>query len=182
MQTPTILQPAGADLQQQIRQLRRRRVRSLVLRISMAAGAVIGALAIAWPWYRFSFSLTDSLPDHFYLIRVGTLPSRIGQYVAFYPPDNRFYPHHTGFLKRVRGMAGDIITRQGRRFYVDGIYVGTAKTRSLGGLPLSPGPVGTLPLDTYWVWTPDTDSYDSRYADIGWIPADHVVGTAIPLF
>lgn len=141
--------------------------------------AVFGWIA---PEQRLALSLTTSLPARLWLIDVGQQPQR-GDYIAFRIPENRFYRSgHGGFLKIARGIPGDRVTHEGPDFLVDGQFVGTAKRESLGGLPLAPGPTGVLPPEHYFVWTPDADSFDSRYADIGWIPQSSIVGVARPLF
>lgn len=169
--------PSDAEIRRERRRRGRRRILALVL---LAVGLVLAAGA-AWPRYRITVSLTDSLPDRVYLVHVGRWPQR-GDLVAFRPPPNRFYPDGTGFVKIVRGVGGDRVTRDATTFRVDGVAVGVAKSHSLGGLPLEPGPVGTIPYGRYFVWTPDPDSFDSRYADIGWIGRDRLVGVAEPLF
>lgn len=153
---------------------------SLALLVWTVALSIIGRWIV--PDHRVVFSFTDSLPAHVWLVHLGQKPVR-GDTIAFRIPKNRFYPHrYGGFLKIARGVAGDQVTREGRDFWIDGVFVGTAKQHSLRGLPLDPGPTGVLPPGHYFVWTPDVDSFDSRYADIGWISQDRVVGVARPLF
>lgn len=161
--------------------LRRQRVILVCIRLLAAIAILYAVAAFVSPWYRLTMSFTHSLPARLWLVAVGRVPQR-GDYVAFRIPPNRFYPSdHGGFLKIARGVAGDQVTRQGRQFFVDGKYIGTAKTESLNGLPLEPGPVGVIPSGEWFVWTPDVDSFDSRYADIGWIRQDQVVGVARPV-
>ncbi len=152
--------------------------------------AWLGAgIAVAWavvqglsPWVRLGINGTDSLPGVLYLVLKTEAPKTHGDLVAFYPPENRFYPKGMFFIKKAMGMPGDEVTRKGRDFYINGEYVATAKTRSRSGKPLRPGPVGVIPEGHYFVWTPHPDSFDSRYEDIGWIPTDRVIGRAVRLF
>ena len=161
--------------------LRRQRAVLLSIRIAAAAAILYAVAAFVSPWYRVTVSLTHSLPSHLWLVAVGRTPQR-GDYIAFRVPPNRFYPSdHGGFLKIARGVAGDQVTRRGREFFVNGESIGIAKSVSLNGLPLEPGPVGVIPAGEWFVWTPDVDSYDSRYADIGWVRQDQVVGVARPV-
>ena len=111
-------------------------------------------------------------------MHVGKRPTSRGEVVAFRPPPNRFYPERMVFVKKVLGLPGDRVTRTGRDFFINGTYVATAKWRARSGEPLSPGPVGVIPAGAYFLWTPHPDSYDSRYEDIGWIPAERLVGRA----
>jgi conjugal transfer pilin signal peptidase TrbI len=160
----------------------RQRVKSTCINLLVVFAIVYTAGAMLSPYWRLTLSFTDSLPSKVWLVHVGQVPVR-GDYVAFRIPPNRFYPNrYGGFLKIVRGTAGDLVTRDGRRFSVNGQFVGTAKSVSRNGLPLDPGPVGMIPPDFYFVWTPEVDSFDSRYADIGWIAKDRIVGVARPVF
>ncbi|MCP5152447.1 MAG: S26 family signal peptidase [Chromatiales bacterium] len=101
-----------------------------------------------------------------------------GDVIALRPPPNRFFPRPLGFLKVVRGVPGDVVTRDGRLFLVNGEPVGVAKSHAHNGEPLTPGPEGVIPPDHYFVWSPHPDSFDSRYADIGWIASDRILGRA----
>jgi len=176
MTAPSLMIDAAATLAST-----RRRGRIRIAVLLGVVGVALLAYAVLWPRYRITYSLTESLPWRLYLVHIGQRPLR-GDLAAFYPPDNRFYPHHSGFMKYVAGVAGDQVTREGQAFYINDRAVGIAKTTSRYGLPLDPGPVGVIPDGFYFVWTPEVDSYDSRYADIGWIPLSRVVGVAEPLF
>ncbi len=134
------------------------------------------------PWYRLGINGTDSLPGLVYLVFNGELPNKRGDVIAFYPPSNRFYPERMFFVKKAMGLPGDSVTRQGQDFFINRRWVAMAKTRSNSGNSLAPGPEGIIPEGSWFVWTPHPDSYDSRYADIGWIPKDRVIGRAVRLF
>lgn len=146
---------------------------------SAASIALLGAGLAALPNdLRVGLNATDSLPGLVYVVRAGVLPASRGEAVAFRPPENRFYPERMVFVKKVLGLPGDHVTRTGRNFFINGEYVATAKRRARSGELLPPGPVGVIPAGAYFVWTPHPDSYDSRYEDIGWIPAERLVGRA----
>ena len=149
---------------------------------TLASVPLIGALtlgAAALPDdVRIGYNVTDSLPGLVYIVRAGELPASRGEAVAFRPPANPFYPDRMVFVKKVLGLPGDRVTRTGRDFFINGAYVATAKWRARSGEPLVPGPEGVIPAGAYFVWTPHPDSYDSRYEDIGWIPAARLVGRA----
>src|SRR3546814_6721237 len=65
-----------------------------------------------------------------------------------------------------RSVGGDVVTRTGRTFLVNGRPVVIAKERSRLGEPLALGPTGTIPPGCYFVGTPHKDGFDSRYAGI----------------
>ena len=75
------------------------------------------------------------------------------------------------------GVAGDVVTRQGRVFLINGTPAATAKSRSRAGEPLALGPTGVIPRGCYFVATSHKDGFDSRYAAIGWICRDRILGT-----
>lgn len=159
---------------------RKKRIQRLILRMAIGAVAASAAMLAASPWYRLAFNGSESLRGLVYLVIVGAQSQR-DELIAFYPVPNRFYRNGMYFVKLARGVGGDVIERRGLDFYVNGTHQATAKTRSLQGLPLLPGPEGSLPDGFFWVWTPHPDSFDSRYADVGWIAPDRVLGRAIRL-
>ena len=119
-----------------------------------------------------------------WLNRTGT-PAR-GDLIVFIPPSSPLLTRHFGpkprpFGKRVVGVAGDRVTEQDRMFFVNGKPVALAKTASRAGEPLVLGPTGTIPTGCYFVAAQHKDSFDSRYAAIGWICARQVLGTGSPV-
>ena len=159
----------------------RRFKRWIVLAVAIILFVWLVSLLLS-PWYRLGINGTDSLPGVLYLVFKHGTPDTRGDLVAFYPPENRFYPKDMFFIKQVMGMPGDAVTRHGQEFYLNGEYIATAKTHSQSGKLLDPGPTGIIPNDHYFAWTPHPDSYDSRYADIGWISKDRIIGRAVRLF
>jgi len=49
-------------------------------------------------------------------------------------------------------------------------------------VPLEKGRVGVIPLGHVYVNADHQDSLDSRYALMGWVPNEIILGRAIPLF
>lgn len=92
------------------------------------------------------------------------------------------YGKGLAFGKIVKGMPGDVVTRKGLDFYINGKYVATAKERATTGQPLNPGPTGVIPPGRYFVYAPNPNSLDSRYEITGWIRQERVIGKAIPIF
>lgn len=165
------------------RMKRARRTMGFLL-ASMLAGLLIQQLVYALTPYRLWFNIVSkSLPGSVYLVELGTLPTQRGDAITFIPPPNRFYPPGLKFTKLATGLPGDVISRDpaNRWVFVNGENFGELQTRSSRG-ELLPGPVGVVPPDHYWVWTPHPLSLDSRYADIGYIPRDRVLGRAVRLF
>lgn len=128
---------------------------------------------------------TESLPNWAFFVEKGVLPAR-GQYVFFRVPETALVVEHFGhgvkpFGKLVYGVAGDAVTRSGAVVSVNGKAVATLKPLSKRGEALTPGPVGRVPDGCYFVATPHKDGFDSRYADIGWVCRNQIVGTGVPV-
>lgn len=122
----------------------------------------------------FGINSSASLPHRLFLIHKGKQPAR-GQYVAF-----RW--NGTTFVKILAGVPGDSVARKERDFFVNGEFVGTAKTHGLSGASLDAAPAGVVPLGRYFVAAPHPDSLDSRYSPPGLIEQSQIIGRAYALF
>ncbi len=125
-------------------------------------------------------NLSPSLP-HWAVWLDRTVQPQRGDLAVFLPPRSQLLRRHFGpkpppFAKRVLGMAGDRVTERGRTFYVNGSAVAYAKPASRHGEPLALGPTGVIPAGCLFVAAPHKDSFDSRYAAIGWICRPEVLG------
>lgn len=131
--------------------------------------------------YQLAWNITDSLPEKLFLIEVGKLPQK-EDYVMFYAPGSSTLKQGETVIKIVKGIFEDEVSQESQNFYINGEKTAVAKTHSLKGRILQTGPTGKIPFGKYFVWTPHLDSYDSRYAEIGWIDESLIVGVAHPLF
>jgi len=68
-----------------------------------------------------------------------------------------------------------------RRVWLDGEAVGRAKAFALDGRVLEPVSPGRVPQDHYFVFADHADSHDSRYAEVGLVPRDRILGRAVAL-
>ncbi len=123
---------------------------------------------------------TTSLPNWAFLIDRKRAPAR-GDYIFFDPPPGPLLARHFGtdpqpFGKIVYGVAGDRVAQQGRLFSINGRPVSLAKPATRFGEPLALGPIGVIPHGCYFVGTAHPDSFDSRYAAIGWICRPRIIG------
>lgn len=128
---------------------------------------------------------TTSLPSWAFLVDRTRQPHR-GDVVLFMPPESPLVRAHFGaqpkpFGKVVYGVAGDTVSHYGRTVLVNGKPVGVAKTVSKRGEALALGPTGIIPRGCFHVGTPHPDSFDSRYAAIGWICRDRILGVGTPV-
>jgi len=115
-----------------------------------------------------------------------TAQPRRGDLILFDPPASRLLSRHFGprpqpFGKRVIGVEGDRVTAHDRLFFVNGVAAVRAKPASRLGEPLALGPTGIIPAGCYFVATDHRDSFDSRYAAIGWICRPRVLGVGRPV-
>lgn len=153
------------------------------LTYSMVVILSVGVLLLFLkPYYMLGINQTDSLPGLVYLVQKQEKPAR-GDLVVFRIPEGaKRYPRGYTFTKIAVGVAGDKVEFRGREVFVNGVSRGLAKPHSRHGEPLDLGPAGLIPAGHYFAWTPHKDSYDSRYADIGWVTPDRLEGRAIALF
>jgi len=109
----------------------------------------------------------------------GTAPE-IGDRVLFEPPASLDSP--VPFLKTVRGVSGMAVTvGEDRTVYLDGVPMGRAKANALDGRPLEPIEPGVIPPGHYYLFADHADSHDSRYAEVGLVPATRILGRAVAM-
>lgn len=162
--------------------LRRRELRYFMAGMAALAVGYPVSAAIGGHYYMLNINLTESLPYRVSVVDKTARPGR-GELLAFTMGINKRFPPGTVAVKIVGGLPGDAVTMdEDRYFYVNGQRIGRAKALSRKGEPLALGPTGRLPAGHYFAYTPHPDSYDSRYADIGWITPKQVVGRASILF
>lgn len=135
--------------------------------------------------HAFLINTSVSLPNWAFLIHRNKRPLR-GEHVFFTPPASRLVTRHFGappllFGKIVYGVAGDIVVRAGRDVFINGRRVGRMKPRTRLGEELRPGPTGRIPQGCLYAGTPHPDGFDSRYAEIGFVCAEQIIGTGEPI-
>ena len=139
---------------------------------------IIGVVA---NYYSIGVNETKSLPHSIFVINKTKTPNQTEQYLAFNYTSKSGKKHI--FIKKVAGLAGDEVSVDSNRvFKINNKYNLKAKEISLGGDKLELGQTGIIPLDSYFVYSPHEDSYDSRYKGIGMVKPEDVVGIAYPLF
>jgi conjugal transfer pilin signal peptidase TrbI len=131
--------------------------------------------------YAIALNRSSSLTGSIYLIkRDGVVPPK-GEFVAVRPGITPVYQWDVMYVKILGGVPGDKVEEKNREYFVNGEKRAKAKRESRLGLPLQLGPIGVIPEGQYFIYTPSPDGYDSRYHDIGWLPAESVVGAAYVL-
>lgn len=143
------------------------------------------AMALFTRNFTFGYNFSNSLPHKLYFINKNIKEMRDlnkGDYIAFVWQGD-YYPHGTQFLKQIAGEPGDVVTRNGREYFVNGKSVGVAKEFSLDGEPLEGNSFeGVIPRAHLWVKGESPDSLDSRYATTGLVGYGQFIGKAYPLF
>lgn len=132
-------------------------------------------------------SVDHSLPDdHLYVVAKWSKNPSKNSKMAFRTSEGPFGPP-AGLVvvKYIYGMPGDIVTtggETGRDVFINGVRVAHAKPYSKTGKPLPLTTGGVIPQGMLYIGTPSKDSYDSRYATMGLVPFDRIVGQVVTLF
>lgn len=149
--------------------------------------ALIRLFAHHLPVLPLLFNWTPSLP--FKVVLVDYRSSAIGRgdlvvYAFEGPAGQLAYPglRHQALFKRVAGVAGDVVTVQGRDVYVNGVPVGRAKTHAFDRRALDPIVPTVIPAGHLYVQGTGPDSFDSRYTLSGLVRVQDVKSRVIPLF
>ena len=103
-----------------------------------------------------------------------------GDVVIFDPPDA--LGATAPYLKTVRGLPGAVVGVDEKRWVsLDGERVGRAKAFALDGWPLVTITPARIPPGHYYLHADHPDSHDSRYAEIGLVPRERILGRAVAL-
>ena len=138
-------------------------------------------LTVLWLFAASRIYINTSWSDDawgYVLLPLGT--PAIGEQVLFEPPVavNAAVP----YLKTVRGLPGAQVTVDGNRTVaVDGVMLGRAKTKALDGRTLEATVPGIVPDGHYYLHGDHVDSHDSRYAEIGLVARQRILGRALAL-
>lgn len=148
--------------------------------------------ALVWlifdnPWTMININWTQSVPYHVVFVVKG-MPANKGQYVAVKYEGPRIDSHYPSelFLKKIAGVEGDSVSLRTSTdgvttAYLNEIPVGVIKRHTSLGTPLIPTHEGIIPAGQFYLMAPHADSFDSRYAQVGWPSSKQIVGRAIPL-
>ena len=158
--------------------LRRRYAALGLLAIGLAATQ---ALAQWRDGHLVLINTTDSLDQWAFLVDRNQIPER-GDFAFFRAPQTAFIARHFGpdvppFGKLVYGVGGDIVSRTGDLVRINGRVVARLKPFTRKGEALLPGPTGPVPQNCFYLGSPHRDGLDSRYAQIGFVCRDRLLGT-----
>ena len=153
--------------------------------------AVMIALAVLWLGLASRVHVNASWSDEAWGYAAfplfGAAPE-IGDRVLFEPPEAAWPGPRSGlgsrvpYLKSVRGVPGMTVSVDADgTVRLDGVPAGRAKTHALDGRPLAPIEPGVIPPGYFYVHAGHVDSHDSRYAEIGLVPAARILGRAVAM-
>jgi len=160
---------------------------TFIYRVGLPLLGVILFFSIASNYYRLAFNTTESLAGSVYLIDKNALPER-GDIAAFIPPHGNINTNQKGylstssFLKETIGVSGDEVIITDTDVFVNAQHLGPIYSEGSNGQVLIPTKSGIVPIKHYFMGTKHHGSYDSRYASIGYISEDLIIGRAIRLF
>jgi conjugal transfer pilin signal peptidase TrbI len=145
-----------------------------------ALALLLGIAASHW----IGLNFTNSVPERMVWLEHGALPQR-GDLIIF-----RFEVDHgpaaklngTRWLKRVKGVPGDVVTVSGRTVYLNGELIGTAIERTPRGSVMTVIEPGVIPEGHYFIGGSATDSLDSRYREIGTVTRGQLIARAHRIF
>lgn len=132
-------------------------------------------------YFTYTVNVTASLPGTLYVVQKDAAIHR-GDLVAFRWHGGGGYPAGLVFIKQATGVAGDVVTRDGTTFQVNGVDIGMAKATSRKGMTLVPAQPGVIAPGQVFVTTPSPDSLDSRYRLTGNIAQQRILGRAYAIF
>ncbi|MCC5982655.1 MAG: S26 family signal peptidase [Oceanicaulis sp.] len=144
----------------------------------VAIGCVFVVMMNMQPRWYAGLNLSESLPHWAFIVDRGAVPGR-GELAVFPAPETAAYDGL--FVKRIVGVAGDLVEVEGQRVSVAGHWRGVALSESREGRGLEPIAAGVIPEGYVFAVTDAVDSYDSRYAEIGLIAVETIEGRAIPV-
>lgn len=132
------------------------------------------------------FNWTASLPYRIVLVDHRPAPLVRGDLIVYAfdgEAAERDYPglKRQPFFKRIVGVAGDVVTVDGRDVFINGLHVGRAKTHTFDHRPLDPIAPAVIPPGHVYVQGSSADSFDSRYRSSGLVRTADVVARVRPL-
>ena len=163
---------------------RRAAVRSTAVRSTRSGNRILAAFAVVAGLFvlvasRVHVNASWSDDAWGYLLLPMGAP-RSGDVVIFDPPET--LNAQAPYLKSVLGMPGDTVSMDAAgEVSLNGEAIARAKPRALDGRPLRPIASVTIPSGHYYLHADHADSHDSRYAEIGLVPRDRILGRAVAL-
>ncbi len=142
---------------------------------------LLGVLLFALPCKsNILIGKSDSLPYKLYILVKGRNWKK-GDLVAiknFYTT----YTHNQHFTKKIVGVAGDVVTIEGKHVLVNGIKHAQLKAKTKSNKKLTPTTAQTIPQQHFFVIAAHDDSFDSRYQEFGLVRENYIEGKVYPVW
>lgn len=171
--------PCGREAGLKIRFTSKRGAAGNVLGGLLILVASLVALGASQDRYRLGLNLTGSLPGSVFLIDAARRegPFERGEIVAFQFDGSRWgYPATGIWAKRVAGLPGEEVDVTGQAVLVAGRTAARLDAGVLERGGVRPLDAATVPAGELFVLGDSSDSFDSRYAEFGFLPQEEVLG------
>ncbi len=158
------------------------RVKPFVIFFIVASVSVSGLLYAVSDYYQLIPNDSESMPDKLYFLDKTKAPHKGDVTMFFTARDAKYFPY-SKLIKRIEGVAGDVITVKDRAVFINGKSVGSAMPyTTYGHYPLYCIKPGVIPKGYVYLAAPHPQSYDSRYASLGLRKTTELIGTAYAIF
>jgi conjugal transfer pilin signal peptidase TrbI len=141
----------------------------------------MGMLILGHQYFGFGFNNTESLDNKVFFVEKNKIPKQ-GDFVVFKKNTNGILPDGTQFIKKIAGISGDLVEHKNGKVYINYQALGEIKPNTQSGKSLQFGYVGIIPDEFYFAYTTHPRSFDSRYAQLGLIHENEIIGVATPLW
>lgn len=142
---------------------------------------LLGALLFVLPFNsNILIAQSDSLPYKLYFLVKGDNWKK-GDLVAI----KNFHTKHTKnqhFTKKIVGVAGDVVTIEGKHVLVNGVKHAQLKNKTKNNKKLTPMIAQTIPQQHFFVIATHKDSFDSRYQEFGLVRENYIEGKVYPIW
>ena len=156
----------------------------------VAAGlACLGATIVLPPTPRLVWNASASAPVGLYRVALGVplsrgdmVIARMARSVEQLAAERRYVPRNVPLVKRVAGIAGDIVCAQNRLISLNGRTIARRRQVDAAGrlLPAWRGCIQLEPDTVFLLMSGSPNSFDGRY--FGPTDVKYIVGKAIPLW
>lgn len=125
----------------------------------------------------FIKSYTDSLPEH-YFVQLPSISPKKSDLTLVY---NDFYQGN--LIKQIIGVEGDYVWYdQEQRLWVNEQCVGSCRLHTDSGKKLTAISSQVIPKGYVFLYAPHSESFDSRYQEVGLVPVTQLQGKLIALW
>jgi len=149
--------------------------------ILSGATLLLGVLLFALPFKsNILISKSDSLPHKIYFLVKGNNWKK-GDLVAI----KNFITQYTTnqhFTKKIVGIAGDVVTIEGKHILINGVKHAQLKEKTKNHKKLTPIVAQTIPQQYFFVIATHDDSFDSRYQEFGLVRENYIEGKVYPIW